>query len=1271
MPLLHKKPFTKNPVPRGLRDTDEVFYCEMTKEIFLNYEHYVERIILCNSLVWSCELTGKKNMTYKEALDCELESKKMLNDFPNELQKPILFLISLTKCSSLKELIEQIFNYVRYRYFISEIVEVALEQDQWLKCRVLAVHPPSDQKVIERKSTPKKSNDSSPPATHSFYSYDVEKLCSTKVGNPNTQPIYRVDAVQIKRSKNCFTRDRCRFFITHNVEFKNGLLLLKESIVTQISDLKFDDIFSGDVPKFSETKKNKVLAKNGLIKKHELINGETSKKNEKSLQEVAEKIKEEKLRVKEKRKEEKEKLAKFMKEWSKKKEDLELEDLKDLPVAKPVNLKIPNKLFGDFVMIYEFFQNFWSQLDAGSYFPQGLSIELLERCMVEQEIAGPLNTLVQVLLTTIFDLEEDEEADMKDSHISGWEPVYNLGDDKTRNAIKSATNVRNWTMSHLGQQLNKITLLPTVISEVLRLHLLSSGGKHSDRMAKWIYQERGNYCPTDDPGLTIRLQRPDLLESLSHHHISCLSIADKMTIVNCLMSQILTFSSYRIQLQNTVIKTKNARLEVRSALAAEKKKSLEIIQKKKEMKLLNGDSHNVESDQKAIEAKQLEWNKKLSELSELGMTAQILPLGTDRAFRRYWIFASMPGLFVEDNELNPGSCLPDGTPASNITDRDTVTYVKRLFEMNEKENVDETRASLSNTPLRKKLVDSMNNSSFMSNGSFREDQKKSTLSCWGPDNNCPVHNENNERLTWGYYNSPEELESLLENLNSRGLRESELKKTISFEKHRIISSMEKCTNCLLDPSLMVEDDKKVQKRLKTEFSEFKKVNVKFLRIDPDVDTSLELTLREYILDLERRLNTTALGNLSNMIPNRDEWRENILNGVYEVQGQLSWGVRSKVNTDNTEKANTPEPFSYQDPINYVVDSVKPEQNITDLASVILQIEQSVEPKFLRRPLGYDKKEKMSISAVNPMIDKWEMSLMSSVNYSQLYLHLITLEKSIEWSKSIMKVNCVLCRSNKDEDVMLLCDNCNRGHHMYCLRPKLKKVPSGDWYCQKCKPLAKNQQEEDEPEDKVKIDICHICKEEGSVITCDDCSKNYHLSCLNPPKRAPPKRNWTCFNCRQTSCKDEDGVTEEKSRRRARHSENTVLTTSGDLPLDNALLQLLLNQVMHHPEAWPFLRPVTKSQCPDYHNIIKNPMDLGTVKYKLNMLSYRTNEDLLSDMELIFENCFYYNSETSEVYKCGEEVYNYYKKLCQECNLKDFSEDGEFDGPPTKKSKHSL
>lgn len=52
-----------------------------------------------------------------------------------------------------------------------------------------------------------------------------------------------------------------------------------------------------------------------------------------------------------------------------------------------------------------------------------------------------------------------------------------------------------------------------------------------------------------------------------------------MMVINCLMNQILTFSSYRVQLQNTVIKIKNDRLEVKSALAAEKKKAQEILQK--------------------------------------------------------------------------------------------------------------------------------------------------------------------------------------------------------------------------------------------------------------------------------------------------------------------------------------------------------------------------------------------------------------------------------------------------------------------------------------------------------------------------------------------------------------------------------------------------------------------------------------------------------------------------------------------------------------------
>ena len=35
--------------------------------------------------------------------------------------------------------------------------------------------------------------------------------------------------------------------------------------------------------------------------------------------------------------------------------------------------------------------------------------------------------------------------------------------------------------------------------------------------------------------------------------------------------------------------------------------------------------------------------------------------------------------------------------------------------------------------------------------------------------------------------------------------------------------------------------------------------------------------------------------------------------------------------------------------------------------------------------------------------------------------------------------------------MLLCDGCDRGFHMYCLKPPVKKVPEGDWYCVDCRP----------------------------------------------------------------------------------------------------------------------------------------------------------------------------------------------------------------------------
>ena len=52
---------------------------------------------------------------------------------------------------------------------------------------------------------------------------------------------------------------------------------------------------------------------------------------------------------------------------------------------------------------------------------------------------------------------------------------------------------------------------------------------------------------------------------------------------------------------------------------------------------------------------------------------------------------------------------------------------------------------------------------------------------------------------------------------------------------------------------------------------------------------------------------------------------------------------------------------------------------------------------------------------------------------------------------MLNTRCRICKRKNDPESMLLCDGCNRGHHTYCLKPKLKSIPEGDWYCKECKP----------------------------------------------------------------------------------------------------------------------------------------------------------------------------------------------------------------------------
>ncbi|KAK3341462.1 Bromodomain-containing protein [Lasiosphaeria hispida] len=90
------------------------------------------------------------------------------------------------------------------------------------------------------------------------------------------------------------------------------------------------------------------------------------------------------------------------------------------------------------------------------------------------------------------------------------------------------------------------------------------------------------------------------------------------------------------------------------------------------------------------------------------------------------------------------------------------------------------------------------------------------------------------------------------------------------------------------------------------------------------------------------------------------------------------------------------------------------------------------------------------------------------------------------------------------------------------------------------------------------------------------------------------------------------------------------------PNYNQLLHLL-NDLQNHQSSWPFLTPVNKDDVADYYEVIKEPMDLGTMESKLEADQYATPEDFIRDARLIFDNCRKYNNESTPYAKCANKL----------------------------------
>uniref|UniRef100_G1KAL1 Bromodomain adjacent to zinc finger domain protein 1A n=1 Tax=Anolis carolinensis TaxID=28377 RepID=G1KAL1_ANOCA len=1155
MPLLHRKPFVREKPPADLGPGEHFICCYVN---FLHCSDFFERTILCNSLVWSCAVTGKPGLTYQEALESEKKARQNLQNFPVPLIVPVLYLVTRTQSARLHEVCDDIFAYVENRYFVGEIVEVLRNNGERLQCKILEVKAPLCQNGMmnghangtDGVTIVISDSDDSDSDTNSAQNGKEKAIIDPSLFKYKVKPIKKqlyesvtVKAFQICRRKHLFSRERLKLFLKQHCESRDGIVKIKATSVAKykIGENTFSNFFPDDPPTFISSTSNrrrrrlpKMVLDNVVQKlKKEKTNVVESKKKDKEdkdkrkeelkkiveegklkKKEERERLKLEKEKEREKLREEKRKYLEHLKQWNKRREDMECDDLKELPLPTPVKTRLPPEIFGDAVMVLEFLHAFGELFDLQDEFPDGVSLEVLEEALVGNDSEGPLCELLFFFLTAIFQAMTEEEEEVAKDQIVDAETkdlteALDEDADPTKSALSAvATLAAAWPQLHQGCNLKNLDLDSCTLSEILRLHILASGADVTSANAKYRYQKRGGFDATDDACMELRLSNPGLLKKLSSTSVYDLSSGEKMKILHALCGKLLTLVSTRDFIEDSVEVLRQAKQEFRELKAEQHRKVKEAaaarIRKRKEERLKGREQKMKEKQEKLKEeqknpsvevtigydyftvctiyidivfllsnlgrrgqngfkdlAKRIETTsekcepltpeeeevlrqEQLTKESELMEKIQkatvctnISPLGRDRLYRRYWLFPSVPGLFVEEDY-------------SGLTE-DMLLPRPSSFQDNIQGHISPQLTTKSAESLK---IESTSNAHQDLNGSAR----------------ISVSQLKHKPNRWCFYSSREQLDQLLVSLNSRGYRESALKEVLLHEKNKIYEKLENF------PAEKFHISEKPQHESKLHPGRGKTQNTYDVTL-MSAEKQLELRLRDFLLDIEDRIFQGTLGSVK--VTDRNTWRTALENGQYEL---LNGGIKENgIAKSETEDA---EEMEIDDQVKVLIKDrligLKPEPQSTAstntstpqpvnnavhyLAMALLQIQQGVERKFLKAPLdaidgGRSHKK---------ILDRWKESLLSSASLSQVFLHLSTLERSIIWSKSILNARCKMCRKKGDAESMVLCDDCDRGYHIYCIRPKLKGiylfitwhlypvVPDGDWFCPECRPKQRSR-----------------------------------------------------------------------------------------------------------------------------------------------------------------------------------------------------------------------
>ncbi|CAH8503608.1 unnamed protein product [Schistosoma turkestanicum] len=408
------------------------------------------------------------------------------------------------------------------------------------------------------------------------------------------------------------------------------------------------------------------------------------------------------------------------------------------------------------------------------------------------------------------------------------------------------------------------------------------------------------------------------------------------------------------------------------------------------------------------------------------------PIGYDRYYRRIWYFRCSPDrLFLEANWAS------------------SIMYPTDLVKKNESVPFtsvdDETIPQPAHTSVKNDTLNSRTISSSWSN--------------------------------WYFYDRPEQLDELLNSLLPSGIRESHLKSQLLADG--FLESLRKRWKNSLSNELVIKADS----------TNDNPVNVdkppSHHKRNLHAGAALAGALLKNILDTEVRLRSGGLGG----VPDFTKWQERL------AQVQTSYGFQQETSNVNlSSKSNTSLSSSCESP------------NKAGLVTALIEVAENIIPRFLNVPdlctksqsnsnqngtndcndvknsfpnhtpctrfssgedsdasESNDRSQDLEKAVLDPeahelrtraWMTAWRTEVQNARTLTRLNLLHACLDACVRWEKSVEDARCRVCRRKTDDDNLLLCDGCNLAFHLYCLRPPLKRVPTGDWFCPTCRPASR-------------------------------------------------------------------------------------------------------------------------------------------------------------------------------------------------------------------------